>query len=31
MDPDMCSFLTEYYPSVVHALHTSRCHAAQVE
>jgi hypothetical protein len=25
MDPDMCSFLTEYYPSVALALHASRC------
>jgi hypothetical protein len=31
MDPDMCSFVTEYYPFVVLALHASRCHIAQVE
>jgi hypothetical protein len=31
MDPDMCRYLTEYYPSVVLALHASRCRAAQVE
>jgi hypothetical protein len=31
MDPDMCSYLTEYYPSVVLALHTNRCCVAQVE
>jgi hypothetical protein len=30
-DSDMCSFLTEYYPSVVLALHANRCRAAQVE
>jgi hypothetical protein len=31
MDPDMCGFLTEYYPSVVLALHASRCCVAQVK
>jgi hypothetical protein len=31
MDPDMCSFLTEYYPFVVLALHASRFRVAQVE
>jgi hypothetical protein len=31
MDPGMCSLLTEYYPSVVFALHTNRCRATQVE
>jgi hypothetical protein len=31
MDLDMCSFLTEYYSSVVLALHASRYRVAQVE
>jgi hypothetical protein len=31
MDPDMCTFLTEYYPSVTLALHASRCRVEQVE
>jgi hypothetical protein len=31
MDPDMHNFLTEYYSSVVLALHASRYRAAQVE
>jgi hypothetical protein len=31
MDPDMCSFLTEYYPSVVLVLHANWCRVAQVE
>jgi hypothetical protein len=31
MDPDMYSFLTEYYSSVVLALHTNRYRVAQVE
>jgi hypothetical protein len=31
MDPDMCSFPTEYYFSIVLSLHASRCRAAQVE
>jgi hypothetical protein len=30
MDPDMCSYLAEYYPSVVLALHASRCRAARL-
>jgi hypothetical protein len=31
MDPDMCSFLTEYYLSIGLALHSSRCRVAQVK
>jgi L-lysine 2,3-aminomutase len=31
MDPDICSFLTEYYSSVILALHANRCREAQVE
>jgi hypothetical protein len=31
MDPDMYSFLTEYYPSIVLALHANRYRAAQVK
>jgi hypothetical protein len=30
MDPNMYSFLTEYYSSVVLVLHANRCHVAQV-
>jgi hypothetical protein len=31
MYPDMYGFLTEYYSSVVLALHANRYHGAQVE
>jgi hypothetical protein len=31
MDPDMYSFLTEYYSSTVLALHANRYRVAQVE
>jgi hypothetical protein len=31
MDPNMYSFLIEYYSSEVLALHASMCRAAQVE
>jgi hypothetical protein len=31
MDPNMCSSLTEYYSSVVLALHASSYRVAQVE
>jgi hypothetical protein len=31
MDPDMCSFPIEYYPSIVLALHANRCRVVQVE
>jgi hypothetical protein len=31
MDPDTYSFLTEYYSSVILALHASRYRVAQVE
>jgi hypothetical protein len=31
MDPDMHNFLTEYYSSVVLALHANRCRVAQVK
>jgi hypothetical protein len=31
MDPDMYSFLIEYYSSVVLALHANRYRVAQVE
>jgi hypothetical protein len=31
MDVDMYSFLTEYYSSIVLALHANRYHVAQVE
>jgi hypothetical protein len=31
MDPNMHSFLTEYFSTIVLALHAIRCHAAQVE
>jgi hypothetical protein len=31
MDPDMYNFLTDYYSSVVLALHANRYHVAQVE
>jgi hypothetical protein len=30
MDPDMCSFLTEYYPFVVLAPHANRCSTSWV-
>jgi hypothetical protein len=31
MDPNMYSFLSEYYSSAVLALHANRCRVAQVE
>jgi hypothetical protein len=31
MDPDMYSFLTVHYSSVLLALHANRYHVAQVE
>jgi hypothetical protein len=31
MDPDMHSFLSEYFSTVVLALHAIRCRATQVE
>jgi hypothetical protein len=31
MDPNMHSFLTEYYSSIVLALHANRYHVAQVK
>jgi hypothetical protein len=31
MDPDMFSFLTEYYSSIILTLHDNKCRVAQVE